>query len=252
MLKRTLYFIYSIPFNLENVQVYINYLNKNHHQKKLFSETKKIANKEYQIILSSITFEIEENKKFHIILKNDKNLYKSNNEYCFQKNNSLFIYDLKFEPDTKWYKKNPISIDINRSHFLDNYFIFKNKIPKEEFSEFKEVFIKESIRMFEKEFTLNILFIIDIIQECHDTDSLKGFIKKLLIIIKSNKSLESIENKLQLKQYKTIIDKISLKEFQNEFKEKYFNEEEKQKYFNGLHQIILFSYFKMDEFDKFK
>ena len=71
MLKKTLYFIYSIPFNLENVQVYINYLNKNYHQKKLFSETKKISNKKYdsyQIILGSITFEIEDNKISYYII----------------------------------------------------------------------------------------------------------------------------------------------------------------------------------------
>ena len=185
MLKRTLYFIYSIPFNLENAQVYINYPKKKHHEQNiLFSSPKTSLDKKYKIVLGSIKLEIEENKDFHITLKIDSNRYKSNH-YSFKKNHSSFIYDLKFEPNIKFFKKifvTPPLIDNIQLSFLESYFIFKDNIPEEEFLKFKEDFMKQSFNKFKNEIELNILIIVDIIKECYNFKPLKGLIKELLNI----------------------------------------------------------------------
>ena len=99
---------------------------------------------------------------------------------------------------------------------------------------------------------IDILIILDMIKECNDTE-LKRLIKEFAIICYNNKliNITDKEKKLQLKEYETTIDKITLKEFQIEFKTNCLIKEE-EKYFSGIHQIILFSYFKIEEFEKFK
>ena len=100
---------------------------------------------------------------------------------------------------------------------------------------------------------VDILIILDLITECYDINHLNVLIKELAIIC-STKKLNDIKEKekiVKLKEYKTIIDKIALKEFQTEYKNKYFQNEE-EKYFKRIHIIIFFSYFKMEEYEKFK
>ena len=90
------------------------------------------------------------------------------------------------------------------------------------------------------------------IKECNNTE-LKRLIKEFAIISYNNKliNITDKEKKLKLKEYETTIDKIASKEFQIEFKTNCLTKEE-EKYFSGIHQIILFSYFKIEEFEKFK
>ena len=90
-------------------------------------------------------------------------------------------------------------------------------------------------------------------KECNDITQLKRLMKEFAILC-CNKNLINItdkEKKLKLKEYETTIDKIASKEFQIEFKTNCLTKEE-EKYFRGIHQIILFSYFKIEEFEKFK
>ena len=228
-----------------------------HNFNKLFNDRIKRLSKEnnyFDIFLGLIslkTDKIEEKGQFHFSLKYDSYKYKSR-DYNFQKCDSYFIYDLNFEPKRKWFKTAPPIENIDLS-FSKKYFIFKEHIPAEEFLKVKEDFIIQSFNTMRNQPKVDILIILDLITECYDINHLNVLIKELAIIC-STKKLNDIKEKekiVKLKEYKTIIDKIALKEFQTEYKNKYFQNEE-EKYFKGIHIIILFSYFKMEEYEKFK
>ena len=163
----------------------------------------------------------------------------------------IHIFNISYFQPKKIFNTPPPLNTFNLSIY-EKYFIFKEHIPEEQFLKFKDNFIQQSCNRLNIEPKIDILIILNMIKECNDTE-LKRLIKEFAIICYNNKliNITDKEKKLQLKEYETTIDKITLKEFQIEFKTNCLTKEE-EKYFSGIHQIILFSYFKIEEFEKFK
>ena len=231
--EKFVYFIYSVPKCYQEVS---------------FSIKKEKASiiKNYDIQSGRISFKIYlcsfklNHEKFKIKMFVDHDKY-SSQEFNFLKDKKyLFIYDLQFKSIwKKLFKAPPSKYDFS---FTEQYFIFKNNLETvfKKFPDIEHNFFYYTFQVIDKE-ELDIICFLDLFQEFKDDP-----IRIDLIKIFGNLQKLNLKDNSKLKEYINFIDNCSLEEFQNKLP--LSNEKDKM----SFHRIILYCYYRMEEFDKFK
>ena len=231
--EKFVYFIYSVPESYKEVSFSIE------------KEKASIINND-DIEYNRISFKIYlcslqlNHEKFKIKMFVEHDEY-SSQEFNFSKDKKyLFIYNLKFQSIWKNLLKSPPSkYDFS---FTEKYFIFKNNLETvfKKFPDIEHNFFYYTFQVIDKE-ELDIICFLDLFQEFKDDP-----IRIDLIKIFGNLKKLNLKDNSKLKEYINIIDNCSLEEFQNKLS--LSNEKDKM----SFHLIILYCYYQMEEFDKFK
>ena len=243
MSKKSVYFIYIVPKYQKEHSIYIEYPNnKENYNEILNSEEYNDLVQKKPLIKNLNVINLELNKKeeikFKFNFKAKEHNYESK-EFIIPKNScSFFVYNLSFEPSGYFYKEFPDNIILP---FEEQYFIFKNKM-KDIFLYYPDIeynFINHSLNEMKKNNNdLNFLIFLDLISKCYELSIFNEFLNLFSQNIKLN------IQKVKIKEYKDLIDKLSSNEFENKFISK--------KNIQFLHQMILIFYYKIEEYDKFK
>jgi hypothetical protein len=235
MSDKIIYCIYGVRSNFVKTRPFIKIEKEKSYEIVSF---KKESNLTYNVYLFSCS---SSKNKFKIDLYFGTNYY-SSKEFIIPKDKTcLFIYDLIFDASGYWFKDPPPpKCDFS---FTEQYLIFKNNLKSvfEKYSHIKSEFFEQSFQKIDKE-ELDIICFLDLFQTFKD-DSLK--ITFLIELFGNLKNLKC-EDKLELKTYNHFIDNCSSEEFQ-----KKLSSMENINMVN-FHRIIIYCYYEMEEFDKFK